>query len=77
MARKTKLTAKQKRTLKTLGWQSTQEDGALMRHTNLSGNDSYLWDTESFDTALAKTYHRLSDLDVAMRNIRAELGCIS
>ncbi len=75
--KKTKLTVDQKRTLKKLGWCASQEDGALMQHHNLSGNNRYLWEHESFDDALLKTYRRLETLDITIRGVQRELGGMS
>lgn len=65
MARKTKLTAEQKKILKLVGWEETQEDGAVLMHPNLpcKGNKNYLWEGETFKDAMTRVKERLDALD--------------
>jgi hypothetical protein len=77
MARKTKLTIKEKTILRKLGWWNTSEDGALLQHPNLSGMDSYLWDIETFEDALVKTQVRLAQLEQVVIDVRNSLAGVA
>lgn len=47
------MTKNQIKYLKMLGYTNTQEDGAILQHSQFSGMDAYVWDDDKFLDVIA------------------------
>jgi hypothetical protein len=58
---KSKLKKEQIRMLKLLGYEDTQEDGAVLQHPDLYSNLKYVWYDETFEEVLESYTRKLKE----------------
>ena len=49
----------EKKYLKLLGYEDTQEEGALLRHKYMNWEDTFVWENESFENILTSYRSRI------------------